>query len=75
MFSLVSSLTPNNLIPFTIYLSFVYLSFRVSTTTSVLFLLKISGFLPDLKNWHPFGLAEIRLFRIVKIGTHQDWQN
>ena len=61
MLSLVSSLTPNNLIPFTIYVSFVYLSFRVSTTTSVLFLLKISGTLPDLKNWDLFGLGNTTL--------------
>ena len=71
MLSLVPSLSPNILIPFTIYFSFVYLSFDKNKTP------------PDWQNWDPSGLAEIGPFRICRIGplrigkieTPPDWQN
>ena len=78
MQSLVSSLTPNILISFTICLSFVYLRFRIPATTSVIFLLKIRSpvpfrigkkrTLPDWQKWDHSRLAKRGPFRIDKNG-------
>ena len=66
--SLVSSLTPNNLIPFTLYLSFVYLSFRIPKTTSIYILIRIRFPVP-------FRIGKLGSFRIDKIRILPDWQN
>ena len=79
MQSLVPSMSLNNLIPFTIFFSFVYLSLNKNSTP------------PDWQNWDPSGLAKqdptglgktgplrigkIGPLRIGKIGTFSDWQN
>ena len=56
MQSLVPSLTPNNLIPFTSYFSFVYLSFDKYRNV------------PEWQNSDPSELAKIGPLRIGKIG-------
>ena len=66
--SLVPSLTLNNLIPFTIYFSFVYLSLDKKVPLRV----GKSGNLPDWQNWDRSGLAKLGPFRIGKYGTLPD---
>ena len=62
MQSLVLSLSPNNLIPFTIYFYFVYISFDKNRT------------LPKWQSLDPSGLIKMGPLRIGKIGTPPDWQ-
>ena len=67
--SLVPSLSLYNLLPFTIFFSFVYLSLdkiiplRIDKNRTP----------PDWKNWDPSGLAKLGPFRIGKNKTPPDW--
>ena len=63
MQSLVPSLSPNNLLPFTIYFSFVYLSFDENRTPL------------DWQKQDPSGLAKLGPLRFGKNRTPPDWQN
>ena len=80
MQSLVPSLTPNNLILFTIYFSFLYLSFDKNRTPpdwkkeDPSGLAEIGPF-SDWQNWDPSGLAKLGPLRIGKNRTPPDWQN
>ena len=79
MQSLVPSLTPNNLIPFTIYFSFVYLTFDKKGPLRICKKKDTSG----LAKTGPLRIGKIRTprigkivpFRIGKISTLPDWQN
>ena len=70
MQSLVPSLSLNNLIPFTIFFSFVYLCLdkivplRIGKNRTP----------PDWQKQHHSGLAKLGSFRIGNIGTLPDWQ-
>ena len=70
--SLVPSLSLNNLIPFTIIFTSVYLSLnKISTPPDWQKYGKI-GTLLDWQNWDTSGLAKLRPLRIGKIGTPPD---
>ena len=85
--SLVPSLSLNNLLPFTIYFSSIYLSLnkiihlRIGKNktppdrqkTGHLRIGKIKT-PPDWQTWDPSGLAKLGPLRIGKLGTHPDWQ-
>ena len=86
MQSLVPSLSLNNLIPFTIFFSFVFLSLDKKypsrlTKTGSLRIAKLGPLRigenktpPNWQNWDPSELAKIRPLQTGKVGTPPVWE-